>query len=67
VRKDLIIVLGIVLVSAGIFLLGHFGVDPNILRWATLFIWLLIVALLSRRFRRSAPEPGQIDGLRRAA
>jgi hypothetical protein len=56
VRKDLIIVLGIVLLSAGIFLLGHFGVDPNILRVATLFIWLLIVALLSRRFRRSAPE-----------
>ena len=55
-RKDLTIVSGIMLVMAGIFLLGHLGVDPNILRGATFLIGPLILVFLTRHFRRSAPE-----------
>jgi hypothetical protein len=55
-RKDPLIVFGIMIVMAGIFLLGHLGVSPNILRLATFLIAPLIVVLLTRRFRRSAPE-----------
>ncbi len=55
-RKALITASGIMLLFVGIFLLGHVGVSPKILSAATSFISLLIVVLLSRRFRRSAPE-----------
>lgn len=55
-RKDLIIVSGIMLLFAGIFWLGGAGVSPTILRRSTFFIWLAIMALLTRRFRRAAPD-----------
>ena len=54
-RKDRIIVLGILLFFAGMFLLGSLGVSPNLLRGATFLILPLIVVLLFRRFRHSAP------------
>jgi hypothetical protein len=54
-RKDGIILTGILLLFVGMFLLGHLGVSPNLLRGAALLIYPLIVALLFRRFRRSAP------------
>jgi hypothetical protein len=54
-RKDRIIVSGIMLLFAGMFLLGSLGVSPNLLRGAALLIYPLIAVLLFRRFRRSAP------------
>ena len=55
-RKDLIVVIGIMLWIVGMFLLGHFGVSPNLLRAVTSVFVLPIVVFLARRFRRSAPE-----------
>jgi hypothetical protein len=54
-RKDRIIVLGILLFFAGMFLLGSLGVSPNLLRGAALLICPLAVVPLFRRFRHSAP------------
>lgn len=54
-RKDRIIVSGILLLFAGMFFLGSLGVSPNLLRGAALLIYPPIVVLLFRRFRRSAP------------
>ena len=55
-RKDVIIVFGILLFFAGMFLLGHLRVDPKIIIGGASLIGLLIVVLLARRFRRAAPE-----------
>ena len=55
-RKDLIIVFGILLFFAGMFLLGSFRVDPKVLIGGGSVIGMLIVVLLARRFRRAGPE-----------
>jgi hypothetical protein len=55
-RKDLIFIVGIVLVFVCLFLLGNKGVDPNILRGVAVIIYPVMAVLLTRHFHRSAPE-----------